>query len=52
MMPQLVHWLLFCKRDLQQEYIESRVKWRRDHNIPDKMNVKGSNVIPSYTRLD
>lgn len=43
----LEHWLIGqSNSEKQYDYKESRVKWRRDHNVPDKLNVKGANYIP------
>lgn len=44
---QLEHWLIgLSNQEKQLLYEEQRSNWRRLNNIPDKMNVKGSNVIP------
>lgn len=44
-LEQLEHWLLGqSTKEKQQAYEDQRKEWRKLHNIPDKMNVKGSTV--------
>ena len=49
---QLEHWLIGATdKEKQLDYEESRKRWRKLHNIPDKLQVKGANVIPaSYVK--
>lgn len=45
---QLEHWLIGATdKEKQADYEESRKRWRKLHNIPDKLQVKGSSVIPA-----
>lgn len=47
-LTQLEWWLIGpSAAEKQQDYKEQRKKWRKDHDIPDRLNVKGANVIPA-----
>lgn len=42
------HWLIgLSSVEKQYLYEQERKQWRKDHNIPDRLNVKGANVIPA-----